>query len=230
MRLFYFLLLYIGCSVSTAIAEDVSQKNQSDFDPALFKGGRFSESALKKLTTGSTQIEGIYKVDVYVNGNYITESTVEFKERNGRVEPCISSQLADKIELMTKTKGIVGCFFISDEIKNSSANFDMLNLRLDLVVPNTSLRKKPRGYVNQDDLMTGSSILFMNYIANYYHVDYSGSNSRNLDSAWLSLNGGINVGDWQYRQLSTLNWNPDTYCWNRIRSYVQRPIPALVAS
>ncbi|VDZ03704.1 usher protein [Escherichia coli] len=38
------------------------------------------------------------------------------------------------------------------------------------------------------------------------------------------INGGINLGAWQYRQLSNITWDNDKgNQWNNIRSYLQRP-------
>lgn len=68
----------------------------------------------------------------------------------------------------------------------------------------------------------------MNYIANYYNVAYSGQNAHSQRSLWASFNGGINLGAWQYRQLSNMTWDNDKgNQWNNIRSYLQRPLPAI---
>ncbi|CAK9885712.1 MAG: putative outer membrane usher protein ElfC [Candidatus Erwinia impunctatus] len=82
--------------------------------------------------------------------------------------------------------------------------------------------------MNPHDLTVGNTVAFLNYISNYYHVSYSGDNPHDQDSLWLSLNGGANIVSWQFRQISNLNWNQQTGTnWNRIRSYVQRPIPGI---
>lgn len=44
------------------------------------------------------------------------------------------------------------------------------------------------------ELDTGASLAFMNYIANYYNVAYSGQNAHSQRSLWASFNGGINLG------------------------------------
>lgn len=78
------------------------------------------------------------------------------------------------------------------------------------------------------ELDTGASLAFMNYIANYYNVAYSGQNAHSQRSLWASFNGGINLGAWQYRQLSNMTWDNDKgNQWNNIRSYLQRPLPAI---
>lgn len=231
MRQFY--VLYFFACISSAASADLNLGNKKEaagdnfFDPSLFKGARFSDAAIRWLTVGEEQAEGLYKVDVYINGSYITESIIQFSEYNGRVQPCIIPELAEKLDIILDKDRNLKCLFVAEEFDNSSAKLDVSVLRLDIVVPNDRLKKKPRGYVNQNELTQGDSVLFMNYIANYYHVNYSSENNPNLDSAWLSLNSGLNIGGWQYRQLSTLSWTKDAQNWDRIRSYVQRPIPAI---
>ena len=89
------------------------------------------------------------------------------------------------------------------------------------------MKNIPRGYVNPSELNAGSSIAFINYTGNYYHTE-NRINDSNYESAFISLNGGINFGKWQYRQQSNISMdNQHDTTVDHIRSYVQRPIDAL---
>ncbi|WP_221904184.1 FimD/PapC N-terminal domain-containing protein, partial [Pseudomonas aeruginosa] len=74
-----------------------------------------------------------------------------------------------------------GCFLFSQVVKGGSVDMNMAQLRLNLSVPQTGMNIVPRGYVNPEDLDAGSSVGFVNYISNYYHVSYSGNNSTDQD-------------------------------------------------
>ncbi|MFU0886400.1 fimbria/pilus outer membrane usher protein [Kluyvera sichuanensis] len=202
------------------------------FDPALFRGGKFSAVSLTRLTKKNTILPGQYKMDLYINGRFAEQLNVDFTEQaDGAVKPCIKPEMLAVIGLkqfdeLKNEKGT--CPLIEQLAKGSSATLDVSRLRLDFNIPQVLLNKIPRGYVNPAELDTGASLGFANYVANYYHVSYSGNDIDDRESAWLSLNGGINLGSWQYRQLSTLNWDKvNGSAWNNIRSYVQRPLPSL---
>lgn len=202
------------------------------FDPALFRGGKFSAVSLTRLTKKNTILPGQYKMDLYINGRFAEQLNVDFTEQaDGAVKPCIKPEMLAVIGLkqfdeLKNEKGT--CPLIEQLAKGSSATLDVSRLRLDFNIPQVLLNKIPRGYVNPAELNTGASLGFANYVANYYHVSYSGNDIDDRESAWLSLNGGINLGSWQYRQLSTLNWDKvNGSAWNNIRSYVQRPLPSL---
>lgn len=221
--------------VTTDSSVDMSEMSEYIFDPALFRGGRFSETALMRLSKqGNNTTPGTYKIDVYVNGTFVSTDNITFSEMDdGQVKPCMNpSQLAvagiaprDGLPAGAKEKN--ACLSLSTLIKGSSSHFDTSRLRLDLSIPQADMNIRPRGYVDPGELDAGSSLGFINYITNYYHVSYSGNNTRDLDSGWLSMNGGINIGMWQFRQLSNVQWNRDSGTnWNTLRRYLQRPLPA----
>ncbi len=202
------------------------------FEPELFRGGRFSESTLAQLTK-SNIAAGSYRVDVYVNTNYVDALNIDFvSQSDGSVVLCVQPEFFKRAgikfsaQMMAFTKNDSGCVIFNQVVKDGSVDMNMAQLRLNLSVPQTDMNITPRGYVNPEDLVTGSAIGFINYITNYYHVSYSGNNSATQDSAWVSLNGGLNMGKWQYRQLSNFTWSRNGgRDWKNIRRYVQRPLP-----
>jgi len=205
------------------------------FDPMLFRGSRISPSAIERLSRPNTALPGIYKVDVYVNEHFITQRSVVFKEISaGMIQPCLTPELIQlaKIdaskEIMASMKKEDDCLLLDEIVKDGSSELDMAKLYLYLSIPQSQLLKKPRGYVDPGELDYGSTIGFINYITNYYHVSYSGGTARNMDSAWAAFNGGVNLGKWQFRQLSNFNWQSSGQSkWNITRSYMQRPLPSV---
>lgn len=217
----------------TALSASPVDAGEYGFDPALFRGSRFSPSAIARLSRPGAMLPGRYQADVYLNGRSIERYDILFKETpGGGVQPCLSPALvlAARIKVsevqqaaLTQTRE---CLLFTSLVNGGSIEMDVARLRLDLSVPQDQLLTLPRGYVPPDELEPGNTLGFLNYIANYYHVSYSGNNISNQDSVWASLNGGFNLGKWQLRQMS--NYRQDTHSgdeWNIIRSYIQRPLP-----
>lgn len=234
----YFILFILALNPATYVLAEEGKKDLSDkdngyiFNPSLFKGGEFDQSALEKLIHPDAIAPGDYKLDVYVNQSFIGNYPIAFVADNNEVLPCISTDLIRDIgfkEISEINNGSEKrCYFISTVSPQAKSKTDLSIFKLSIVVPQALLKTRPRGYVNPDNYDTGVNIGFANYITNYYHVSYSDNNINNQDSAWLSLNGGLNIATWQYRQLSTATWSEkDGYTWNNIRSYVQRPIPVM---
>lgn len=234
--MFCLLLAYISCARG-ATNENTNDTSGDDyyFDPALFRGGKFSQKSLERLAKSSSILPGHYKMDIYINGRYSNQYDINFVEdRDGTAKPCFSLDMLSEIGLKIpdkpseKEKGTDTCKFLEDVVKNTSVYVDSSRLRLEFSIPQVLLNKTPRGYVNPKELDSGVSLGFANYTANYYHVAYSEGDTKDRDSIWLSLNGGINLAGWQYKQLSNMNWDKEGGVdWNNIRRYVQRPLPAL---
>lgn len=148
------------------------------------------------------------------------------------MQPCFSPALIRNIAFKD-VKTILNnndekCLFLDKIAPQAINKTELPTLKLSLTIPQSLLNIRPRGYVDPESFQTGANLSFVNYLANYYHVSYSGHNISSMDSAWLSLNGGINLAGWQYRQINTATWNEHSgTIWNSIRSYVQRPIPTI---
>lgn len=234
--LFSLFLKSGSCSAAGPKETDLTaQSYDYDFDPELFRGGNISVSALRKLAKKENLQPGIYNADIYVNGHYIERNDVNFLEKEtGEVLPCFTVEfltqagIYDSKRKYGESETVNSCYFLSQVARGGNAIFDLNRLRIDLTIPQGLLKFVPRDYVNPADLSSGDNVAFINYLSNYYHVSYRDNTAQNQDAVWLSLNGGVNLGSWQYRQLSNLNWDDRTGSrWNRIRSYIQRPLPAI---
>ncbi|MDF7680626.1 fimbrial biogenesis outer membrane usher protein [Enterobacteriaceae bacterium ESL0689] len=221
------------CVLANEESKKLSDKDHDYiFDPSLFKGGDFDQSVLEKLTHPDAIAPGEYKLDVYVNQVFIGNYTIAFVDDNDKVIPCFSAGLIRDIDFKETNITTEGsekkCYFMSAISPQARLKTDLSIFKLSIIVPQALLKNKPQGYVNPDNYDTGANIGFINYITNYYHVSYSGNNISDQNSAWLSINGGLNIATWQYRQLSTATWREKNgHNWDNIRSYVQRPIPMI---
>lgn len=237
MRIFNTLILASLVFSVSARAESRTDDTLSDddgyiFDPSLFKGGSFNEETLTRLSQPGAIEPGNYKLDIYLNQQFLGNYQVVYQLRGKTVQPCFSPELIRDMAFKDSESVLKNnnekCVFIDEVTPSASERTDMPTLKLSITVPQSLLNIRPRGYVNPNNYQTGANLGFINYLANYYHVSYSGNSARDINSAWFSLNGGINLAGWQYRQLSTATWSEKSKTsWDNTRSYVQRPITAI---
>lgn len=216
-------------NISEENKEKSNQDDQYYFDSSLFEGSGLSQAVIDKFNNPLQVEPGTYKVDIYLNKNFVERRDVKFEvdtDSSQKVKACLSPDLINEV-------GIVGdqnyknasCLDIRTIAEGSNSSFDFRSLRLDLTVPQSLLKKIPRGYVNPSDLDAGSSIAFLNYMGNYYYTEGSKNNNYKNESSFLNLNAGLNFGKWQYRQQSNFSTdNNGKSEWENIRSYLQRPI------
>lgn len=238
------LFLQTVYAAQTEVVNTKTEKSEElyTFDPNLFKGSGLSARLIERFNHPDQVEEGTYTVDIYVNERFIQRQSLYFsknEDANESVQACLSTSLLE-------TAGIIGdlefrqlretnpqaitdikCLTLAQVAKGSQSVFDFSLLRLNFTVPQSFMKNIPRGYVNPSELNAGSSIAFINYTGNYYHTE-NRLNGGNYESAFMSLNGGLNFGKWQYRQQSNISMdNQHNTTVDHIRSYVQRPIDAL---
>lgn len=201
------------------------------FDPALFRGGKVSQTMLAQFNQANSIIPGKYKVDIYINNHFFQSKEITFVEnKNHTVGPCFNLATIKQAGIIVKStdkKSAQSCIFLSEYIAGSQIKLTLSDLRLDLTIPDDGLQNIPRGYIDPNLLDAGNSIFFLNYIGNYYHIN-NDNNVKDQNIAYLSLNGGMNFGIWQYRQQSNYTYSRQLGAnWSNIRSYLQRPLPAI---
>lgn len=223
-------------STPTHAEATLQTEDEYVFDSALFQGSSKNQKALLRLSKGDNISPGIYKIDLYVNNQFIDNMSINFVENSAtKVEPCFTPEQLQRAAIITNKqqdlKNIAQsqqCAEISNYVAHAKSQFDLGRLKLDLSVPQSSIKQYPRGYVAPEQLNAGETIGFINYLGNYYHSQYDvADNSVSQDSIYVSLQGGINFGKWQFRQQSTLSNSDHGTEWNNIRSYIKRPITEL---
>ncbi len=213
------------------------------FNPAFLTDGKGQVADLSSFERGGGQAPGVYRVDVYLNNDFVVSRDVEFKEQKAAnpaaddtgLVACLSAKtLSDMgIDLNIpegKAQAIDGqCVNIASLIDGATASFDFGHQRLDLSVPQVALKNTARGYIAPEKWDQGINALLMNY-------SFSGSNSKDQSgkssSNFLGLNGGINVGPWRYRDYSTFNRNTSSNGqtsteWEHVSGFIERTIIAM---
>jgi len=229
-----FLVGYLIGGYNSADANDhVNNDGEYIFDQALFRGQSDHQiKLLERLSEKEDILPGFYKVDVFVNKQIIERMDLKFVEdQQKNISPCFDLVAIEKLGiseqiLINIKKQQDQCVLLSNYIQSSSIDFNFEKLRLDISIPQNDMHNIPRGYVNSSQWDAGESIGFINYLGNYYHTSYQlQDHSQTQSAAYVSLNGGVNIGKWQYRQQSNINYSPEIGTkWTNIRSYISRPI------
>ncbi|WP_207884662.1 fimbria/pilus outer membrane usher protein [Pseudomonas sp. 30_B] len=222
------------------------------FDDNMLLGS--SSGQLSRFNNPDQFDPGVYNVDLFVNGAFISRQSVEFRRRDlesGPVTvPCLSDRFLVRDARVLPNKLVTTpssasqepagdaqlssesiCKTLGERVPGSAYKFDVAALRLDLSIPQALMDNKPRGSVSTDELDAGSTMAFVNYDSSYYRSRYTGQGGATSNYGYLGLNSGINLGLWRFRQQGTYRYSDyggeTTRSYNAIRTYGQRALPSL---
>ncbi|KPD02094.1 fimbrial usher protein [Moellerella wisconsensis ATCC 35017] len=204
------------------------EDNDYYFDPSLIKGNSLSNSELQQFDYKQKIPPGDYKVELYVNNTFITQVTIIFKYNLlDKIQPCLQP---NQIYLLGFKKSPINiknenkCYFLSDIDSDIISSFNYSQLKLNLTIPQAKLKSKNTTIIQAESLDSGETMLFANYNINQYHVNYS-DNIKDINSTYLDVKGGFNLGLWNYRQDSHYSYsNSSGGQWKTTRRYIQRAI------
>ncbi|MDX4957082.1 fimbria/pilus outer membrane usher protein [Delftia acidovorans] len=204
-----------------------------DFDPSFLNTGKQTID-VSRYSRANVVTAGSYNPDIYINGNWVGRSEVQFKALAGSQDalPCLDKALLEKVgidlsrlppEAALKLVADGGCNRLDQIIAGAFTSFDFGKQRLDLSVPQASLRRSVRGYVSPDQWSAGVPVGLLGYQFNTYHG--RSSNAENTTQSYLGLNGGVNIDRWHFRHNGSFSW-ADTGRGNyqNISTYAQRDI------
>ena len=235
--------MLLGTSmILPAHAEDILEQDINNtesefvFDSSLFRGNSLNKKMLLQLNQAEGVVAGVYKVKLFINNIFIGDYAIRFiEDSQHKVQPCFVAEQFAQANIIIKpaVRAVVDasdqqCGRLNSLVEQASYHFDLSRLRLDLSIPNSFIKQMPRGYVSPSDWSQGTTIGFINYLANYYYSEYSVVAAKTRqNSGYLSLNGGVNFGQWQFRQQSNISNNNQGTTWHNLRSYVKRPISGI---
>lgn len=229
----------IDASASPASASGID----ASFDRSMLSGAGSNTTDLSRFERGNAVLAGTYSADIFLNGTWVGRRDVRFASASPQANAtaCVDTELLSQLglhalklsaELTADMNDPAACVAMGDLVPNATAAFDISELRLDISVPQAYMGQVVRGYVSPEYWDNGIPAGLLNYNFNSYR---SSSQGFSQTSSYLGLNAGFNLGPWQLRQDSTLNWQSATggassrFKWQTINSYVRRDIPALRA-
>lgn len=227
------LVLWLGLLIPQASMAAID--SEFTFDDSMLVGSAKEQHNIARFNQANAIEPGTYHVDLFVNGNFFNRKSLLFSAGSkGRVTACLSRDILLEAGILPgsikeEASGSGDCLDLEKQVEGTSSRFDFARLRFDLFVPQALMKREARGAVPLHDLSSGETVMFANYDTNYYRAKSSGYST---DSMYLGLNSGINFGMWQVRQQSsytryTSDNSASNSQWNAIRTYVQRPLPAI---
>lgn len=229
------LTLLVSAILHTAQARDY-------FDPAFLESRGQHKNATTDLSvfaTDQSQLPGNYYVDIYVNDTPAGTRSVKFQQvkQNSELqalEGCLHidelKMVGVKTDLFPKLNSEQNCADLS-QIPGASQKFDFQEQKLFISIPQIYIASSARGYVPPEMWDEGIPALLMNYSFNGYKDYSSNNNEDDMESKFLALQPGLNVGAWRLRNYTTWNsQSSDTSSsarWSTVYNYLQRDIVPL---
>jgi len=205
------------------------------FDPALFQGSSYGQNLEQFNSNEDTIPAGNYLVDIWVNGSPImTGEKVAFMKadtHDAKTEPCLAYKIISAARIKTSHSAEKGCRTLHQWLPEASWSFDRADLRLNLTVPNKFVEHIPQGTIPMSEWESGTSALFLRHNTSFTFTQNT-QNKYNYSYLWSGIHSGFNAGLWQVRHQGNLrymenNVNGGSYRYNRVRSWVQRPLPGV---
>ncbi|WLH33117.1 fimbrial biogenesis outer membrane usher protein [Pseudomonas sp. FP2196] len=217
-----------------ALADD--EDAQLEGYNTTFLQGAAAGVDLALLLSANRVLPGNYRVDLYSNEVLVGRRDVDFlrNDRTGRVEACLTFELLNQLGIDLGKLQASGqydpqvpkaCYDLPLLIEQASVRYDPSRLRLSTSVPQSSMQKGLRGFVDPALWDEGVPAAFVNYQFNTYRNDSGNGVSVSNN---LGLRNGINLFGWRYRNESNLSsgtGRPDTFKSNR--NYLQHDVTAI---
>ncbi|MCJ1886104.1 fimbrial biogenesis outer membrane usher protein [Pseudomonas sp. LA21] len=221
------LLSGLCCGLALAGPDDGEVAN---FESDMLWGQGARSMNLSRFRESNLVEPGVYNLAVQLNGTPLGSQDIRFVagDQPGHGKACFSrlqlEQFGVKLDQLPQDKLTGNCLDLASLIEGASASVDVGEQRLDLSIPQAMLRRNPRGYVSPERWDRGVNAGFLDYNLNGYQSTSQGSDQR---TAYASLNGGLNLGDWRLRQRSSLNWGQDGKNLQNLATFAQRDVDSL---
>lgn len=202
------------------------------FDPAAVElsDPQQKTADLHYFAKSGGQQPGSYPVSVWVNNEPVGQATIEFVEDSGALKPRLTpAQLAEygvnisafpTFNTLHEGETLT---HIERFIPDGSSQFDFVEQRLNLSIPQAAMNLQSRGYVDPARWDDGIPAAFVDY--NLTGAQTQQSNSS-YQSNYLNLRSGINLGGWRLRNIASMQYDK-TRRWRSQSTYLQHDVRAL---
>ena len=194
---------------------------------------------ISHFSADGRQLPGTYKVDLYINNNFVLSKLVNFSaSKSSRDDTglmaCLNredfTRAGVKVELYPELLKLSNdeCVDIAAFIPESYTTFDFTNMRVNISAPQASVYKQARGYVDPSLWDDGINAGLLNYNLTG-NSDVSGT--RKSENLYVNLKSGLNIGPWRLRDNRVWSsYHTKTASqreWQRINTYLSRSIAPL---
>lgn len=203
---------------------------------------------LSRYSRGNPVMPGAYRADLYVNEAWLGRAQVVLRQvgsGTNNVVVCFDRELLERVgvdaqklspaanAMLDGAPGTDGrgssktpaCVALEQLVPDATASFDIGEQRLNVSVPQVSLRRSARGYVDPRYWDDGVPAALLQYNANFFR---SSSQGATFSQGYLGLTAGLNFGPWRLRHsgnLSSANSTGTRY--QGVQTTLQRSIESL---
>lgn len=229
------LLLLSGATAMTAHGVE-----NVEFNPAFFPNGANGKQVdVSRFSQGNVVLPGSYRVDVYLNGQWIGRETLSFMAVEGRdsAQMCLEREALVRFGIdldaplnqpaevdQPAAAPFAACEDVASYLPGSHSQFDPGENRLTLQVPQVYLARQARGYVDPKHWDSGVDAAFVRYNANTFAAQ---ANGRSINSHYLGVNSGLNLGEWHWRHNGSFSRTAIGSGYQSSSTYVQRELSPL---
>lgn len=209
------------------------------FNPTFLSDDPAAIADLSRFNKGEGQPPGIYRVEIYVNAEYVVSRDIAFQLSrpsdkpsgdDSGLEPCLTPTLLEQLNVNLRAfpslqgEPVSACINLPQAIPDASVHFDFELQRLNISLPQIALKNAGRGYIPPEEWDDGITSALVNY-------QFTGNNmngNTRSDSYFLNLDSGVNWKGWRLRDYST--WRYSRYANQRynefqhVSTYLQRAI------
>ncbi|WP_175888341.1 fimbria/pilus outer membrane usher protein [Burkholderia contaminans] len=224
-----------GRATSQTAAENTLA--QVEFDGAFLQNRLGKQFDVSRFAQRNVTAPGVYTADIHVGSDWIGRYDVRFAAApdSGDARPCFDRALLERVgvdfgkitpDIVAELDGDRACLRIEQVVPDASAAFDFTRQVLRLSIPQASLARKARGYVNPDQWTAGETVGLLGYNFNLYTSKASGHTAQT--QGYLGLNGGVNLGSWRFRHEGSYSWSSRGQSrYQNLATYLQRDLPSL---
>ncbi|MBY8610507.1 fimbrial biogenesis outer membrane usher protein [Burkholderia arboris] len=202
---------------ATAATTGATQVAEVQFNDLFLRRPDGVRVDVSRFDKGNVAAPGSYRADLFVNANWIGRAEIALRQvgdDQNNVQPCFDRELlqqagVDISKLTPEATSLLtdksqACATIAMLVPDAVATFDNGEQRLDVSIPQASLSREARGYVDPRYWEEGVPAGLLSYNGNVYRSDNQGGSST---QAYMGLTAGVNVGPWRFRHNGNLTYN-----------------------
>lgn len=219
----YVLLLIILHNYSSYSLADNFDLSLLVGQAALGDTSRFNEDS--KISAGKQLVDiyvnsiwrGQYIIDVNHDGQHINLASKDISKLGLNLSSTVTEQA--KQQQWTPIDSLV---------KAIHTKLDISKLKLNISVPQIAIKQSDVGYVDPEHWDHGLQAIIFSYNTNYYHYKEKKHSKKNNENFFATLNTGINVGTWQFRDESSYSYHSHgNQGWKNNTRYIYRPFSSI---
>lgn len=203
-----------------------------EFDSSFLQVHNRDVIDISHFNVSGAALPGEYLSSLYVNEQYISNINLSIKSASDKSTfPCVNKAIIQDInfdyerlpeDFILNLKSNE-CVNLSEKIIGSSVSFDSNESRLDMQIPQIYMSKVSRGEIDPKLWEQGINSALFDYNINGYNSESFGNKYQSI---YASINTGVNLGAWYFRQNGNFNWSSNGEMrYNSLNAYALRDVP-----